>query len=76
MSNYKKSDETKKILLDNEEYKWFEIWDALYYNFINEHKIYLKSIYATANSVSILNKKTDKEKKRLFKIAKLYMEKY
>jgi deoxyribodipyrimidine photolyase-related protein len=76
MSNYKKSDENQKIKLGGEEYEWYEIWDALYYNFINHHKTYLKSIYATANSVFILNKKSEKDKKRLFKIAKLYMDKY
>ena len=76
MSNYKKSDNIVKIILDNLEYTWYEIWDALYYNFINIHKNYLKSIYATANSVSILNKKSNSQKKNLFKIAKLYMEKY
>ena len=76
MSNYKISDKLDKIILDNEEFSWYEIWDALYYNFINTHKTYLKSIYATANSVYILDKKSETEKKKLFKIAKLYMEKY
>jgi deoxyribodipyrimidine photolyase-related protein len=76
MSNYKKSDENTKIKLGNEEYAWYEIWDALYYNFINENKTYLKSIYATANSVYILNKKAQKDKEKMFKIAKLYMDKY
>ena len=76
MSNYKKSDENTKIKLGNEEYFWYDIWDALYYNFINDNKTYLKSIYATANSVYILNKKSQKEKEKMFKIAKLYMDKY
>jgi len=76
MSDYQKSDEKLKIKLDDVEYEWNEIWDALYYNFINKHKTYLKSIYATANSVYILNKKSEKDKEKMFKIAKLYMEKY
>jgi deoxyribodipyrimidine photolyase-related protein len=76
MSNYKKSDKFDKIVLNDEEYQWYEIWDALYYNFINEHKIYLKSIYATANSVFILNKKSATEKQKLFRIANLYIDKY
>ncbi len=75
MSNYKKSDQYPKILLDKE-YEWYEVFDALYYNFINTHRTYLKSIYATAISVYQLNKKSDIDKHRLFKIAKLYMEKY
>jgi len=76
MSNYKKSDEHLKIKLDDEEYEWYDIWDALYYNFINKHKTYLKSIYATANSVYILNKKPQKDKEKMFKIAKLYISNY
>jgi deoxyribodipyrimidine photolyase-related protein len=76
MSNYKKSDNTNKIKLKDEEYEWYEVFDALYYNFINTHKTYLKKIYATANSVSILNKKSETEKKKLFKIAELYIENY
>jgi deoxyribodipyrimidine photolyase-related protein len=82
MSNYKKNDkndqndqndQNEKIILDDEEYEWYEIFDALYYNFINDNKTYLKSIYATANSVFILNKKSTTEKTKLFKIAKLYL---
>ena len=76
MSNYKKSNVFDKIRLNNEEYDWFEIWDALYYNFINNHTTYLKKIYATANSVSQFNKKSETDKKNLLKIAKEYMDKY
>jgi deoxyribodipyrimidine photolyase-related protein len=74
MSSYKKSDDSPKIKLGDNEYTWYEIWDALYYNFINSNKTYLKSIYATANSVAILNKKSTTEKEKLFKIAKLYID--
>lgn len=76
MSNYKKSDKFQKIILKDEEYEWYEIFDALYYNFIDTHKTYLKGIYATANSVSVFNKKSDGEKKRLKKIAELYIKNY
>jgi deoxyribodipyrimidine photolyase-related protein len=76
MSNYKKSDKFEKIILDDEEYTWYEIFDALYYNFIDTHKNYLKGIYATANSVSVFNKKSDSEKKKLKNIAKLYIKIY
>ena len=74
MSNYKKSDKNEKIILNNIEYEWYTIWDALYYNFINNNKIYLKSIYATANSVFIFQRKSTKEKTELLKIAKLFMD--
>lgn len=76
MSNYKKSDKFQKIILKDEEYEWYEIFDALYYNFIDTHKTYLKGIYATANSVSVFNKKSDGEKKKLKKIAELYIKNY
>jgi len=75
MSNYKKkSDNSNKIILNKKEYMWYEVWDALYYNFINTHKIYLKKNYSTANSVYILNKKSEKEKNILYSIAHLYMK--
>jgi len=76
MSNYTKKSTDDTIKLNNKEYYWYEIWDALYYNFINTHKNYLKKIYATANAVSILNKKSDIEKRELFKIAQEYIKKY
>ena len=75
MSSYKKSDENEKIKLDKE-YEWYEILDALYYNFIIKHKTYLKSIYSTANSVYILNKKSQTEKTNLKKLAEAYLKKY
>lgn len=75
MSSYKKTDKNAKIKLDDE-YEWYEIFDALYYNFILKHKTYLKSIYSTANAVYILNKKTPSEKENLKNIAGMYLKKY
>jgi deoxyribodipyrimidine photolyase-related protein len=76
MSNYRKSNNFDKIILNNAEYDWYEVWDALYYNFINTHSTYLKKIYATANSVSQFNKKSETEKKKLINLAKVYLDKY
>lgn len=77
MSTYKKRKGVyDKINIGNEEYEWFDIWDALYYNFINNNKKYLSSNYSTANSVSVWNKKTNKEKEELIDIAKKYMREY
>lgn len=45
MSNYRNSD-------------WFEIWDSLYWNFINKHKNILSKIYSTAVQVKLLAKMT------------------
>jgi len=43
MSDYKKN-------------KWFDIWDALYWNFIYTNKEILKKIYGTAFQVKLLEK--------------------
>ncbi len=79
-SNLKKDEENSEnkgyIKLGKENYKWSEIWDALYYNFINNNKIYLKKIYSTATSVAHLNKKPVSEVNKLIKLAKLYMNIY
>lgn len=63
MSSYKKKTDTyKKIKIENVEYEWYEIWDALYYNFINENKNEFSKNYSLANIVSYWNKKTKKNK--------------
>jgi deoxyribodipyrimidine photolyase-related protein len=56
MSNYKKGE-------------WCNIWNALYYNFINTHKKYLIKNYSTASSVYNLERKDKNERTILFKIA-------
>lgn len=76
MSDYKKSDDYDKIKLKNKYYEWYEVWDALYYNFLNEHKKYLKKIYSTAFMVKILENKSTSEKNKLFDIAREYLKKY
>ena len=62
MSNYKKGD-------------WCEIWNALYYNFINNNKEILRKNYATANSVKLWNAKSSSEQYKLLDIAKKYIKK-
>jgi deoxyribodipyrimidine photolyase-related protein len=60
MSNYKKN-------------TWCNTYDALYYNFINTHKKYLSSNYATARQVVFWNKKSVKDKNEILNIAKTYL---
>ena len=60
MSDYKKD-------------KWCDLLNALYYNFINTHKDYLESNYATARQVAFWNKKSDSDKKKILSIAKKYL---
>jgi len=62
MSSFKrKSDET-----------WWKIWDAVYYSFINKHEKLLKANYATSRQVYHWEKKTEKEKTEILKIANDY----
>jgi len=71
MSNFKLNSYDK---IDN--YYWNEIFDALYYNFINDNIDLLKSIYATAMSVKNWTKKNKKEQNRLLEIADFYLTNY
>ena len=73
MSNYTKDKSVVK-LKDGNEYKWDDIWDALYYNFINKHYDILKKIYATARNTYHWDNKSKEEQSRLLKLAKLYLE--
>ena len=60
MSNYKSKDGL--IQIDGIDYSWSEIWDALFWSFVNKNKNYMKKNYATANYVNILDKKTNIKK--------------
>jgi deoxyribodipyrimidine photolyase-related protein len=73
MSNYKKNEQTVK-LKDGNEYKWYDIWDALYYNLIDKHYEKFKKIYAIARNTYHWDNKSKEEKSRLLKLAKLYLD--
>jgi len=73
MSNYTKDKSVVK-LKDGNEYKWDDIWDALYYNFINKHYDILNKIYANARNTYHWDNKSKEEQSRLLKLAKLYLE--
>jgi deoxyribodipyrimidine photolyase-related protein len=74
MSNYLRGD--GKIEIKKDTYDWADIFDALYYNFINNNKTYLKKIYSTASSVYALNKKSQSDKTKLFNLANSYLDNY
>jgi deoxyribodipyrimidine photolyase-related protein len=77
MSTYKKTQNTyQKITINNQEYEWFEIWDALYYNFINDNIKLFSKIYSTAQLVKHWKNKTKKEKDDIIDIAHKYLKKY
>jgi len=77
MSSYKKRhDMYKKVSVGKSEYEWYEIWDALYYNFINNNKREFGKNYAIASIVSHWNNKTKKEQVDILGIAKGWMKNY
>lgn len=77
MSSYKKrKNRYQKIILQGEEFEWYEIWDALYYNFINNNGREFAKNYATARSVSHWIKKSKEEKSRLLTLAKKWLDSY
>ena len=75
MSSYKKN-KYEKINIDNNEYYWNEIWDTLYYSFINDYKNILKNNYAFANAVNNWSKFKPDKKKEILHIANLFIDHY
>lgn len=73
MSNYN-NDESSIKLSDGNMYKWYEIWDALFYNLINKHYNIFKKQYYIARSVYHWDNKNKTEQNNLLHIAKLYLE--
>lgn len=61
MSNFKKGE-------------WCNIWDSVYYSFINKHKNILSKNYATAMQVKHYENKSKDEKEEINKIAKKYQQ--
>ena len=57
MSDYKKED-------------WYDKWDALYWNFVNDNREILKKIYAIAMQVKLLDKMEPSRLSNYIKIAK------
>jgi deoxyribodipyrimidine photolyase-related protein len=70
-SNYirKMSDFTSNSNTNN----WNDIWDALYYNFIDKHYQLIRENYATATAAIYWHKMDSERKKKLKKIAKQYL---
>ena len=61
MSDYKKDE------------KWEILWDALYYNFINNHYKLLKKNYGTVMQVKHCDNKTKNEQNEIKKIANKFI---
>jgi deoxyribodipyrimidine photolyase-related protein len=70
MSDYKSS----IIKIDAKEYKWDEIYDALYYKHINNNIDEFEKIYATASSVKRWKTFNADKKKRILELSKMYID--
>jgi deoxyribodipyrimidine photolyase-related protein len=53
---------------------WSEIWDSLYYNFINKHQDLFRKNYAIAQQVKNWNNKTELEQKLIIKKSNDYIK--
>lgn len=73
MSNFKQN-QYEQLTIMGQNYYWNEIWDALYYNFINDNKELLRKFYSTAYIVAHWNKKGKAEQKQIIKLANLYFK--
>ena len=49
---------------------WYDKWDALYWNFVNDNREILKKIYAIAMQVKLLDKMEPTRLSNYIKIAK------
>lgn len=76
LSNYKRDKSSLQVVLKSGSYYWYEIWDALYYNFVNKNQKYLNKNYSTIHAVSNWNRKSLEQQKQYIKIAKDYLSKY
>ena len=73
MSNY---DVQHHIKINNKIYNWSEIWDALYYNFINKHQNILKNNYFSVMMVKRYKKMSKNDKQRYTYLSSLYLSHY
>lgn len=71
-SNYKAN--TNTLIINNKSYYWNDIWNALYYNFINKHHKLLSKIYASSRNVYHWNNKSSNEKNNILKLANKYID--
>ena len=71
MSDYKEKDGVVNI--NDIDYKWTDIWDALYYRFDSKNKDMLKKIYAAARNVAQWEKKSHDEQTKLINLSNIYL---
>ena len=70
MSNYK----THDIEINDEKYKWEDLFDGLYYNLIDTYSDKFKKIYSTASAIARWNKFDKKIKTNHLDNADIYIK--
>jgi len=70
MSDFKK----EEIIINNKNIFWNDIFDALYYNLINNYQDEFKTIYSTSSSVARWKKYSIKEKNEYLDLAEEYIK--
>lgn len=71
MSNYSKKEEKSNIVFSN--YYWWEVWDSLYWEFINKNRDFFSSNPRLSLMVKIYDKKSDILKREYSLIKKEYL---
>jgi deoxyribodipyrimidine photolyase-related protein len=62
------------VALKSGVYKWDQVWDALYYSFIDVHHDYLSKNYSTASQAKNWTKKSAKSKTTIRDLAREYIK--
>jgi len=64
------------LSVGKKEHDWADVFDALYYHFINQHEEKLKHYYATSRNVAHWEHKSKENQRQLIKLAEDYLSQY
>lgn len=76
MSDWKKKPGVAKVVCGKGSVEWYELFDALYYNFINDNQEELRKNYSTSSAVSMWARKDTRTKNIMLDVAKSYLNGY
>ena len=72
-STYKRNDNYPKIKINKKQYEWYDIWDSLYYNFIENHYNEFIKNYSTSSAAYKWKSKSNDNKQKILSLAKEYL---
>jgi len=73
MSSYKKG---PTLPIGKKEHDWADVFDALYYHFIDQHEEKLRHYYATSRNVAHWEHKSKENQQQMIKLAEDYIDQY